>query len=464
MTVASAVVPETSQPTFLIVGDSSLARRVCASMVDRGSSVTHLGSPGDQALVAALVRRPRAVAVLVRDDVAALRYSLAVAHLDPTVPLVVTIFDRTMASQLAGFLPQADITSLADLAVPALAGPCLGRDTLAVSRAAEAGASVVTVRGPHGPVSTRGRIARRTWRSRVSRFSLALGAHDPGTRLLLWGLVGILGILVTDWVWLMTYQHRSASEAFLEATRVVATVGPAPDDADRAYAVLAGVAMLVTIVLTAMFTAGLVDRLLGPALLGLTGPTSVPRADHVIVVGLGQVGVRLCIHLRSLGVEIVGVERDATAPQLRVAKAMNIPVVVGHGGDRALLERLGLHRAKALAAVGSNDLDNIAVAVAAHGVASTTPIVMRAGEQEAIAETRSLMPLGVSRDVNLLAATYVVGRLIGMRANSVVTDGAHVYLVGEGPTFTRLVVGARDDCLHRHPAASTSDRCGSCTR
>ena len=59
--------------------------------------------------------------------------------------------------------------------------------------------------------------------------------------------------------------------------------------------------------------------------------------------------------------------------------------------------------------MGSDDLDNVAVAVTANAVAPATRVVLRAGEHEAIAETRSLLPLGTTRDVTALGATYVVG-------------------------------------------------------
>jgi hypothetical protein len=46
-------------------------------------------------------------------------------------------------------------------------------------------------------------------------------------------------------------------------------------------------------------------------------------------------------------------------------------------------------------------------------VAPGTRVVLRAGEHEAIAETRSLLPLGTTRDVTGLSTTYVVARLVG---------------------------------------------------
>ena len=109
-------------------------------------------------------------------------------------------------------------------------------------------------------------------------------------------------------------------------------------------------------------------------------------------------------------------------------RELKIPVVIGHGEDRGLLERLRAHRARAIAAVGSDDLDNIAVAIAAQAVAAHVQLVLRAGEHEAIAESRSLLPLGIVRDVASISAAYVVSQLLGEKPLSVISDGADIYL------------------------------------
>lgn len=123
---------------------------------------------------------------------------------------------------------------------------------------------------------------------------------------------------------------------------------PAPS---VAYPMIAAAGMLSTIVVSAMFTAGLIERLLGPHLVGLISPRTVPRSGHVIGIGNGQVGLRLCGELRRLGVPVVGVERDPSAPDVHLARSLGIPVLTGHGGDRSALEKLHLSRARALAAV-----------------------------------------------------------------------------------------------------------------
>lgn len=432
--------------TYVVVGETHLASRVCASLRD-GHTVHHLPAPDDQELRLAVGKGPDGVAVLLHDDVAALRYALAVAHLSPATPMIVTIFDRTVADELTRLLPQCEVTSPADLVAPSLAGPCLEPDLVAVRRL---GRRTWAVREEEGVLRLENRRPQRRlrWPARMSRAAGQLRPHDAGTRLLMFGMLGMLAILVGDWAWLVGHGHHPA-EAFFHAARVVAGVGPAtaPSTA-HGYQVAAAAAMLGTVAFTALFTAGVVERMLGPKLIGLIGPRTLPRSDHVIVVGMGQVGMRLCVELRRLGVSVVGVERNPQAATAGLARSLGIPVMNGDGGDRRVLEQLRLRHARALAAVGSDDLDNIAVAITAHGVASETRVVIRAGEHEAIAETRSLLPMGTVRDVTSLAATYVVARLLRERVVSVVTHRDNVYVQAPKGSFDQRVLSGSERCRH----------------
>ncbi|GAB2521234.1 potassium channel family protein [Nocardiopsis aegyptia] len=432
--------------SFVIVGDTNLARRVCASLRQEASTVQHLARPGDEDLREAMATPHDAVAVLLHEDAAALRYALAVAHMRADVPIVVTVFDRTVADELLRLLPQCHVTSPADLASPALAGPCADAGIAALyGRAGRARAVRLDRAGT--PCAEDWTRRRAGWRAWWSRLASQLRSHDAGTRLMLGGLTGILASLLADWVWLLGLGHPPA-EALFDAARVVSTVGPATDVHSTAYQLVSSVLMLGTIVFTAMFTAGLIERMLGPRLVGLIGPRTVPRFGHVIVVGIGQVGLRLCCELRRLGIPVVGIERDPHAPNVRLARSLGIPVVAGHGGDRAVLERLHLRRARALAAVGSDDLDNITVAIAAQGVARDTRVVLRAGEHEAIAETRSLLPLGTIRDVTSLSAAYVLARLRGVPATGVITHGHEVSVRLPDGGFAPWPLAAREGCAH----------------
>lgn len=417
----------------LLIGDLEVARVACALLAERQVEVVHLLQPTDTDLRARLDESFDAVAVLVRGDVVALRYVLLVEQLRPGVRLVATVFDRTLARRLGEVVPNCTVTSPADVAVPSIVGACLADGTLAVDveadparrlvRDAEGDLAFVPYTPPRAGV--RGRL-----RSAFGR----LGAHDEATRIMLLGLAGLLLVLFADWLITVTALGTSPGEALYAATRVVTTVGPGDADVHGRtwYAALASLMMLLTVILTAVFTAGVVNRLLSSRSVALVGRRVPPRRDHVVIVGLGQVGVRLAIALRRLGIGVIVVERDPAAPNLRLARLSGVPVFVGHAQDVDVLRRVGLPRARAFAAMGADDLDNVEAAISASAVAPEVPIALRAGEGELIAETRSLFRLGEVRDVSALTAVAVVKAMVGAppvavfadRHRSVVFDGS----------------------------------------
>ncbi|MGW7008935.1 NAD-binding protein [Streptomyces sp. NPDC054933] len=402
---------------------SDLARKVCGSLQAAGHRVRHFTQPADEDLRQALNRQVAGVAILLDNDVESLRYALAVEHICPNVTLVVTIFDRTVAEQLVRVVPNCQVTSPADVAAPVLLAACLQPELLAVTRTPSGHAGVrwdgntVRLQPYRPPRSLR-------YQARLGKIRGQLRPHDGSSRIVLMGLAGLLAVLLSDWAWLVALHHRPPIEALFEATRTVSTVGPASlPGSDVAYAVFSIIAMLITIVFTAVFTAGMVDRLLAPRSVGIVGPRTLPRAGHVVVVGLGQVGLRLCTRLQHLGVGVVAVERNPKAPNLRLARALGVPVIVADATDRFVLRRLGLHKAQAMAAVASDDLDNIAVSVAALAVAPELRVVMRAGDHEAIAETRSLFKIGLVHDLGSLSAAYTTASLTGLRPRGVLAHG-----------------------------------------
>ncbi len=126
--------------------------------------------------------------------------------------------------------------------------------------------------------------------------------------------------------------------------------------------------MLAALAFTALFTAGVVHRLLDSRLTTMVGSRVVPRRNHVVVVGLGQVGLRLSLLLRELGVPVIAVEHDPDRYNVSRARNYGVPVVIGRGVSHFLLQRLSLAHARALAAVTSREVENISITVAALGM------------------------------------------------------------------------------------------------
>src|SRR5665811_1782197 len=157
---------------------------------------------------AALTPTGSAVAILVRGDVIALRYALLVEHLLPEVRLVVTLFDRTIAEQLVRVVPNCQVTSPANVAVPSIIGGCLGPDLLAV---ASLGGEPTMVLAAGEGIEIR-RWPQRGWlRSLPAVLAGQVRPHDAATRFLFIGLSGLASILVP-----VSYTHLRAHETVLD--------------------------------------------------------------------------------------------------------------------------------------------------------------------------------------------------------------------------------------------------------
>lgn len=268
---------------------------------------------------------------------------------------------------------------------------------------------------------------------------------DSSARILVAGLFGVLGVLVVETLVTMLAEGLSLIDAFYSVAKVTVTVGPssAAERGEPWFKLFSAIAMLLTLGFVAVLTAGLVNRLLDPRLTGIVGRSSVPRRDHVVVVGLGQVGLRLCMLLRDLGVPVVAIEQNPDAKNVPRAKDQKIPVVIANGGSQRVLRRLSVQSAGALAAVTSDEVENIAIAVAARGIRDDLQIALRAGDGDATSETRSLFGVGVIRDVYRIAGTALAAVALGYNAHEAFPYEGTLYLVDDRGEIEPFV--ARDE-------------------
>ena len=225
----------------------------------------------------------------------------------------------------------------------------------------------------------------------------------------------------------MIVLDQAAADAFYGSTKSLATVGPNPavDDGPKWFKVAIGGSMMLTLLSAASFTGGLINRFVDSTPDRAVGRRAVPRRDHVVVVGLGQVGLRLCMLLRECGVPVVAVDTEPEGENVGLARRLKLPVVIGRGANPRVLRRLSPKSARALAAVTADDLRNIEAALAARAPDADLRVILRAGDGEVADETRSLDRIGHVLDVHRLGAAYIAGVALGSDAEAVaVRDGS----------------------------------------
>jgi len=409
----------------LLLGAGDLTEETGEALAAAGADVTHLEDPGRESLAEALEAGADAVAVVSRDDAWPLRVVLLVRHLDADVPIVATISDRAVGRRLEAELGGSTIVSIAEIVAPSLAGPCLA-DELAAVFDGDPPQGLTCRDGDVRPAPLP-EVRRRRARALATA---VLKPFDHSAGLVFFGAVGLLAILVLETVAAALVLEQAAVDAFYGAVKTLVTVDPNPQvqDGPKWFKVAISLSMLVALLFAAAFTGGLVERLIGRNLTGLVGRRAVPRSDHVVVVGLGQVGLALCLLLRRCGMSVVAVDDQEDGENVGRARELGLPVVIGRGADPSLLGRLSLDRAHALAAVTADDLQNIAVVLAARTHADDLRIVLRAGGGATRGETRSLEQLGHVRDVHRIGAVYLAGLALGSAAVHVVVDGDTAHL------------------------------------
>ena len=416
----------------LLVGGGDLAEEVCAALDAAGAELTWLERADDESLREAVEAKPDVVCVTTRDDAFPLRIALLVRHLDEDVPLLVTIFDPGLTEEIEREIPNCTVTSLADIVAPSLAGPCIADDLLGVLRDGE---RTVGLDDELREVELPQRQAHRL----RSLSTAVLNPYDRSAALLFYGFAGLVVMLSFELFGAMIVLDQPFADAVYGSAKSLATVGPNTevDDGPKWFKVAIAASVIITLLSAACFTGGLINRLVDSRLTGLIGKRAVPRYDHVIVIGLGQVGLRLCMLLRECGVLVVAVDADEDSETVGLARRMRIPVVIGRGANPEVLRRLSLNQARAFAAVTNVDLANIEAAMTARSLSDDLRIILRAGDGDVSEETRSLARVGHVVDVHRLGAAYIAGVALGSDADAVaLREGRAVLLLPGGERET----------------------------
>lgn len=426
---------------ILLIGQGDLADEVRGALDALDEDVVRLLEPTQREVEEVFERGPVQRAVVVSgEDAFALRSALMVRDADAEVELLMTYFDPATAGELCDRIGNCRITSMAGIVAPTLAAPCVDEDLGAMQvvdgRVVGQVVDGESVREVEVDVPDRNRL-----RALVTAL---MRPYDKSGALLLYGAIGIVAILLIETVSATLVLPQNVVDAFYGASKTLVTVDPNDKVADGPgwYKTFVAILMLVALVFEAFFTAGIVNRLIDRRLTGLIGRRVVPRRDHVIVVGLGQVGLRLCLLLRDCGIAVVAVDPDEEGENVGEAREAGLPVVIGRGADPSLLRRLSIGEALAVAAVTDDDLANLSIAMTARSQREDVRVVLRVGDGRLANETRSLFKVGIVRDVHRIAAGLIAAQATGSSAQRVICRDDRSHLVHDDGTVEEAAIAA----------------------
>jgi Trk K+ transport system NAD-binding subunit len=193
--------------------------------------------------------------------------------------------------------------------------------------------------------------------------------------------------------------------------------------------IAAGATLLTTVfaLITNLLVSWRIEQSLGrQQLVGLEG--------HVVVVGLGSVGIRVLEGLQAEGREVVVVERNEHNRYLNQARALGAPVLFGDSTQRQTLEAANVHSASAVAVLTSDDLTNIETGLAVRDYLgdrwSTVPVVLRVFDRDLGHTVEHHFDFRHVRSTSALAAPQFVGAALGLDILGSFTIGGQPFLVG----------------------------------
>ena len=179
----------------------------------------------------------------------------------------------------------------------------------------------------------------------------------------------------------------------------------------------------------------------GARLTGSLQRNERPLSDHVIVVGLGNVGTRIVGQLHDLGVSVACVDKSDTAAGISVARRLGLRVVVGATDREDTLRAAGINTCQALVSVTNSDIVNLETALLARALASDIRIVLRLSDDDLAGRVQRNIGNTISRSVPYVAAPSFAAAMLEHQVLRTIPVGRHVLLIAD----VRVGVGSELD-------------------
>jgi Trk K+ transport system NAD-binding subunit len=270
---------------------------------------------------------------------------------------------------------------------------------------------------------TRGRDARAA----IKRASSTMAdIFDRPLRIAL--LLGLALLVLSTLVLHFAYRrpHGDPRLSLLDAVyftvETVATVGfgdfsfssqPSLVEAYGILLIVAGTTLVTT--LFALLTNALVRRRIA---LSLGGGQIPGMSGHVVLVGLGAVGMRVLEGLQARQAGVIVVERAQDSPYLARARALGVPVVLGDATLDQTLESVNLQTAAGVAILTSDDMTNIETGLAVRDRLgerwAEVPVVLRVFDRQLGHRLQQSFGFRHVWSTSAIAAPWFVGATLGM--------------------------------------------------
>ncbi len=172
--------------------------------------------------------------------------------------------------------------------------------------------------------------------------------------------------------------------------------------------------------------------IVGARLTGRIRGEPKPGDGHVIVVGGGEVGVRVLGGLYDLGFHAVLIDQDQNARGVAFARNHRLPVVIGDSCDEKTLRHAGIKGAIAVISVTNNDIVNLETTLQARAMrGEELRVVLRLFDDDLAGRVQRTVGNVVSRSVSYLAAPTFAAAMLEHKVLRTIAVGRHVLLIAD---------------------------------
>ncbi len=433
----------------------------------------HFGDArNERLLLEANLREAAGLVAATDQDLVNIETALDAHRFRPDLPVVVRIFDQSLASQLETSFGLRRALGMSALAAPNFAAAALGASVLESFQLGGEPYVIGRAAGLAGPLRGAGDVAglarshrlltlarerpdgtcsalpdggeeiaagdrltllgrKADWdrlfgppetapervplRRRMARAAGRLRAAWRDEPLPLRALLLGLGFLLPLTVALFhLYLDLSVADAvFYTVTNLFGEIGLATEAAEiKMYEIL--LMVLGSLIIGTLYSM-MTDALVASRLRKLLGDKPMPRSGHVVVVGIGHVGYQVVAELLALGVQVVAVDSQADVDQSFLsAVRTQVPVALGDARLEETLGRAGIARARAVVAATGDDAVNLGIGLAAKRINPRLRTVIRLFDAEMARKVENVLAIDAALGAARIAApTFAASTLYG---------------------------------------------------
>jgi Trk K+ transport system NAD-binding subunit len=420
---------------------------VTAELLDRG------------AFIAARLRQAEALALVDQDDAANVEAALLAQEINPTLRIVIRMVKLSLGERISELLNNGVVLSAAAIAAPAFVAAALDeaatppisiadRVVVGILRERTRAEDVLAGLAVMGP---RGTIPEVLPADADERADLVLARAKPAppprpprtsnTRdvlSLIFGrrmraVIAVFLVLYAIGTGIFAWAQRTSWIDAAYSALITALTGNAAQDVTGPAQVAVVMLAILSVGFIPALTATVVDALVKVRLQREAGGLYDPIANHIVVVGLGDVGTRVARALHDQGVNVVAVERNPEARGIEVARALHVPVIIGDAARSETLDRASIRTCRALIVASTDDVTNLETALLGRAAHADLRVVLRLFDGEFADRVRRAFNINISRSVSYLAAPAFAAAMIGRQVLATIPVRRRVMLLADLP-------------------------------